>query len=82
MPSSGSFSTLTKLSSPTHCDVIRFVFWKLMTNDWTIGDQLKTAKTRISGSAKSRFDEAAAADPGADAAALPAGRRRPVRSAR
>jgi hypothetical protein len=44
------------LSTPTQVEVIRFVFWKLMTNDCTIGDQLKTANTAISGRANSRFE--------------------------
>ena len=45
--------------------VIRFVFWKLMTTDCTIGDQLKIAKTRSIGARKSERREAAAAHPGA-----------------
>ena len=35
--------------------MIRFVFWNDITNDCTIGDQLKTANTSISGRANSRF---------------------------
>jgi hypothetical protein len=56
LPSSGSSITLTKLSKPTNDDVMRFVFWKAITNDCTIGDQLKITNTMSIGATKIRLE--------------------------